>query len=283
MPFDYQRIRQWPIAPATEHYGPQDCATYARGIGCGLAAPYAALEQAYLDGVEALPMMAVILGAEGALWANEPETGIDWKRMLHAEEAVRLVRPLANTGAITTQFKVDEIYDKGADKGALMYESAQLRDEAGKEIASVLVTMFLRGNGGCGGSAAEPPRPATVPGDRPADVLIDLPTPRDEDAIYKLPAIFDAARSAHSGTAQSMLRGVCAFGLAGRALIHGVCRSRASQLCELGLRYTGPVFTNETLRTEIWNLGAGRYAFRVRAVERDSVVMNNGYATIFAD
>lgn len=280
MVFDYARLRAWPIAPVTERYDAQACAAYARGIGCGLAPAYAAHEQRYLSGQEALPMMAVILGAEGALWTNEPETGIDWKKMLHAEEAVELQRPLANRGEITAQFAVDEIYDKGADKGALMVESATLSD-AGQTLGQVRVTMFLRGNGGCGGSRAEPPKPAAVPDERPVDWVIDLPTPRDADAIYKLPAIFTAASSANSGGTQSMLRGVCAFGIAGRALILAVCDGRAAALKSLGLRYTGPVFTDETLRTEIWQKAEKRYAFRVRAIERDSIVMNNGYAETF--
>ncbi|MDB5988021.1 MAG: hypothetical protein JWR16_3074 [Nevskia sp.] len=280
MPFDYQRIKHWPIAPVSEDYDRQACAEFARGVGAGLAPAYAELEAPYLAGDKALPMMAVILGSAGALWTNQPETGIDWKRMLHAEEAVTLHHPLPPQGRITAQFIVDDIYDKGADKGALMYEQARLTDASGVHIATVNVTMFLRGNGGSGGAPAAAPKPRPAPPDRAPDAVIDLPTPRDDDAPYKLPAIFDAVRNAGAGTAQSMLRGVCAFGLAGRAAILGACDGNAARLLHLGLRYTGPVFTGENLRTEIWRLDESRLAFRVRSIERDSVVMNNGYAEI---
>ncbi|WP_028079117.1 FAS1-like dehydratase domain-containing protein [Solimonas soli] len=280
MPFDYHTVKHWPIAPCSEDYDRAACAAFAHAIGAGLAPAYAAIERPYIDGDKALPMMAVILGSAGALWTNEPGTGIDWTRMLHAEEAVTLHRPLPPQGRITAQFAVDEIYDKGAGKGALMYESARLTDAAGEHVATVKVTMFLRGNGGQGGATGEAPKPSPPPPERAPDAVIDLPTPRDDDAPYKLPAIFDAARNAGGGAAQSMLRGVCAFGLAGRALILGACGGDAARLTQLGLRYTGPVFTGETLRTEIWQLGEGRLAFRVKAVERDGVVMNNGYAQI---
>jgi acyl dehydratase len=120
-----------------------------------------------------------------------------------------------------------------------------------------------------------------MPQDRTPDTSIDLPTPGDADAIYKLPALFDAAREA-GGSGGSMLRGVCAFGIAGRAIILKVCAGDAGRLRELGLRYTAPVFTGETLRTEIWREGDTRLAFRVRSLERDVVVMSNGYAEVLS-
>jgi acyl dehydratase len=281
MPFEYQRIKSWPIAAAVEEYGPDECAQFARGIGAGSAPDYVDVERPYVLGRRAFPMMSVILGSSGALWTNEPETGIDWKRMLHAEEAVTLHKPLQPKGRVTAQFAVEEIYDKGAGKGALMYESASLTDAEGERIATVRVTMLLRGNGGSGGAAGDPPKPHPMPQDRTPDTSIDLPTPGDADAIYKLPALFDAAREA-GGSGGSMLRGVCAFGIAGRAIILKVCAGDAGRLRELGLRYTAPVFTGETLRTEIWREGDTRLAFRVRSLERDVVVMSNGYAEVLS-
>ena len=282
MTFTYQKIKGWPIAPFTEKYTAADTARFAHGVGAGLAPRYAEIEKQFLsDNPIALPMLAVILGSEGALWTNDPATGIDWKKMLHAEEAVTLHKLLPASGTVTAQFAVDEIYDKGADKGALMIESARLTDAGGELLATVSVTMFLRGNGGCGGAAGDPPKPRAVPADRAADIVIDLPTPRDADAIYKLPDIFAVASQNNSAEKkQSMLRGVCCFGLAGRALILGAANGDAQRLRHLGLRYTGPVFTDETLRTEIWKIAPNQLAFRVSSIERGSVVMNNGYAEL---
>ncbi|MDB6062891.1 MAG: hypothetical protein JWM78_2994 [Verrucomicrobiaceae bacterium] len=281
MTFNYQQIKNWPIAAVTEHYTAADTSKFARGVGAGLAPEYVDIEQQFLtSNPTALPMMAVILGSAGALWTNDPATGIDWKKMLHAEEAVTLHKALPSSGAITAQFAVDEIYDKGADKGALMVESAHLTDASGDLLATVSVTMFLRGNGGCGGAAGEAPKPRAVPRDRTPDFVIELPTPHDEDAVYKLPDIFDVASRNNSGKKQSMLRGVCCFGLAGRAIILAAAGGDAQRLRHLGLRYTGPVFTDETLRTEIWNIAPNQFAFRVSSIERGSVVMNNGYAEL---
>jgi acyl dehydratase len=42
------------------------------------------------------------------------------------------------------------------------------------------------------------------------------------------------------------------------------------------------VYPGETIRTEIWNEGAGRASFRSRVVGRDVVVLSNGVAEFVA-
>lgn len=44
-------------------------------------------------------------------------------------------------------------------------------------------------------------------------------------------------------------------------------------------RFSAPVFTGETIRTEIWRQHA-EFSFRARALERDTVILNNGIAHI---
>jgi acyl dehydratase len=45
------------------------------------------------------------------------------------------------------------------------------------------------------------------------------------------------------------------------------------------VRFTAPVYPGETLRTEIWR-EPGRVAFRMRALDRDVVVLDNGDAEV---
>jgi len=53
-------------------------------------------------------------------------------------------------------------------------------------------------------------------------------------------------------------------------------------LRERDLRFSSPVFRGETIRTEIWREagGNGVAAFRARLVEREAVVVNNGWAAV---
>lgn len=50
-----------------------------------------------------------------------------------------------------------------------------------------------------------------------------------------------------------------------------------ARLRRLDVRFSSPVFPRETIRVEIWREQPGRAAFRARVVERDVVVLNNGY------
>jgi acyl dehydratase len=50
----------------------------------------------------------------------------------------------------------------------------------------------------------------------------------------------------------------------------------------MDVRFSSPVYPGETIRTEVWKEGAGKAAFRCKLVERDVMVLNNGYAEYVA-
>jgi acyl dehydratase len=67
--------------------------------------------------------------------------------------------------------------------------------------------------------------------------------------------------------------------MAARALLRGLGGPDTVTLKRIGVRFSAPVFPGETLRTEIWR-DAEVASFRARVVERDAVVLNNGYAAL---
>jgi MFE-2 hydratase 2 N-terminal domain/MaoC like domain len=279
--FDYETVKNWPFQPLTESYTRADVIEYARGIGVGMPGPLQSEESHFLsegDDLQALPMMAIVMN-QGPMWTQDPRTGIDWTKTVHAEEAVTVHQPLPSDGTLVATYQVEEIYDKGAGKGALMYESRKLSLDDGTPVATVKIATFLRGNGGFGGTATDAPRPPKVPDDRPADAVIDLATPASDNLTFQLGSEFvEAVKSEMMIPDKPMLRGVCSFGLAGRAVLKLTCDNQPARLRYLGLRYIAPVFADETLRTELWLLEPGRAAFRVSCLDRDTVVMNNGIA-----
>lgn len=277
--FDYPTVKNWVFEPLREAYTKSDVIGYARGIGVGMQAPGLEGDALFLaedENLQALPMMAIVLN-QGPMWTQDPRTGIEWTKTVHAEESVTMHRPLLTEGILVADYWVDEIYDKGAGKGALMYESRRLRMEDGTPVATVKIATFLRGNGGFGGSSRTAPRPPRVPADRPADAIIDLATPAEDNTTYQLGSEFiEAVKEELLVPEKPMLRGVCSFGLAGRAVLKLACDNKPARLKHLGLRYIAPVFAEETLRTELWFLESGKAAFRVSSVERGTVVMDNG-------
>ena len=279
--FYYEKIKNWPFVPLVERYTVEDVRVYAEGIGVGMPGPYLDSEAILLsqeNDLQALPMMAIILN-QGAMWTQDPNTGIDWTKTVHAEESVTLHGVLPNNATLVANYGVDEIFDKGSGKGALMYEHRQLDLEDGTPIATVKIGTFLRGNGGFGGTSGAAPSAPKVPDHREAGAGIEIATPSRDNVTYQLGQEFLAGiKSELLGSSEPMLRGVCSFGLAGRAILKLACDNQPARLHHLGLRYIAPVFAEETLRTEVWFLDEGKAAFRVSSVERETVVMDNGVA-----
>lgn len=280
---NYEALKQWPFEPLVETYTREDVINYARGIGVGMPGPLADEEGPFLtpgEELQVLPMMAVVLN-QGTMWTKDPKTGIDWTKTVHVEESITMDGLLPQEGELLANYCVEEIYDKGAGKGALMYErkilSKNAGGESGEQIASVRIATYLRNNGGFGGTATGSPRPAPMPDDRPADAVIDLSTPTSDNTTYHLGAEFiEAVKSELMTEAKPMLRGVCSFGIAGRAVLKLACNNQPARLRHLGLRYISPVFADETLRTELWFTEPGKAVFRVTCIERNALVMNNG-------
>ena len=284
MAIDYDKLLAYPI-PETEHeLTARDSMLYALGIGLG-ADPVDAgqLQFVYEEGLKAVPSMAVVLCHPG-FWVRRPDTGIDWVRVLHGEQSMVLHRPLPTSGKLVGQSRVTEIYDKGADKGALMYQERVVRDAAtGEQICTLTASTFCRGDGGFGGPSGPSPRPHQLP-DRAPDGQVDLPTLPQAALVYRLsgdynPLHADPAVAKAAGFDRPILHGLCTFGVACHALIKALCNYQPERLVRQDVRFSAPVYPGETIRLEYWRDGATA-SFRAKALERDVVVLNNGYAEL---
>ena len=71
------------------------------------------LKYVYEKDLVALPTLAVTLAA-GAMRLADPEFGINYRMLLHAEQSLQMHKPLPVEGTVVSEAKIDEIYDKGA-------------------------------------------------------------------------------------------------------------------------------------------------------------------------
>lgn len=287
MAIDYERLKNWPFRPIEHAYTAKDSMLYALGLGFGAdPTDRRQLDFVYEDGLKALPTMAVVLASPG-FWLKNPATGVDWKKVLHGEQGLRLHEPLPASGTIVGTTKIDEIVDKGAGKGALLYSTREIRDKAsGKLLAEVASVGFLRGDGGFGGPEGAPRKPQSLP-ERAPDASVEINTLPQSALIYRLSGDFnplhadpDVARAA--GFERPILHGLCTYGVAGHALLKLVCDYDPARLKRMDVRFSAPVYPGETIRTEVWSEGDGRLAFRCLVPERKTVVLNNGYAELRA-
>ncbi len=282
MAIDYDKLRTYPIPAVETELTERDTMLYGLGIGFG-ADPVDRnqLKFVYEDGLQAVPSMAVVLGHPG-FWVKRPDTGIDWVRVLHGEQTMVLHRPLPTSGRLVGKSRVTEIYDTGADKGALMYQERVVTDaRTGEKICTLTASTFCRGDGGFGGPTGPSPRPHQLP-DRAPDGHVDLATLPQAALIYRLsgdynPLHADPAVAEAAGFDRPILHGLCTFGLACHALVKALCDYRPERLVRQDVRFSAPVYPGETIRVEYWADGATA-SYRAKALERDVVVLNNGYA-----
>lgn len=285
MAIDYGKLKTWPFRDIEQTLTRKDTMLYALGLGLGAdPTDRDQLRFVYEEGLLALPTMAVVMGYPG-FWVKDPATGVDWKKVLHGEQGLQLHRPLPVEGRIVGRMRVDEIIDKGVQKGAFMYSTREVFDAAtGDKLATLTQTTVMRGDGGFGGPNLPVPEPHAIP-DRSPDHTVRLPTLPQAALIYRLSGDFnplhadpEIARTA--GFPRPILHGLCTFGVAGHALLKQLCGYAPARLRRIDARFSSPVFPGETIVTEIWREQEGRYAFRCKAAERDLVVLNNGLCEV---
>jgi len=284
MALDYDYLMGLPPMETRHVFTIRDTILYALGVGAASEAPTdpSELQFVYEDGLKALPTMAVVLTYPG-FWAKDPKYGLTWQKVLHGEQYVELHKTLPVEGTLRGVTSFDEIYDKGADKGAVLYSRRKVYDEAsGDHIATVRQSTFLRGDGGFGGTSEGAPKPHPMP-DRAPDITVRVPTRIDQALLYRLsgdynPLHADPKVAKEAGFPAPILHGLATYGVAGRAVLKAVCDNQPERLRKLDVRFSSPVFPGETLDVDIWREGEGRAAYRARAVERNVVVLQNGLA-----
>jgi acyl dehydratase len=283
MPLNYDKLMSMQFEPVRQTYARKDTILYALGVGVGALDPCDPneLKYVYEKQLVALPTLAVTLAAS-AMRLADPQYGINYRMLLHAEQSLLMHRPLPVEGTVISEGKIDEIYDKGAAKGAIMYMTRKLFDASSGEL---LVTMrnvaFLRGDGGFGGRSEGAPKLLPVPSDRPPDLQAQLPVTLNQALIYRLagdynPLHIDPAVARSAGFERPILHGLGAYGTVGRTLIKVLCDDDPTRLRRLDVRFTSPVYPGEPLHVEIWKQGRGDAAFRLNAGDRNLVVQDFG-------
>jgi acyl dehydratase len=282
MAMDRQKLLDWPFPDREHAYSERDTILYALGVGFG--ADPAHLPFVYEKNLRALPTLSVVLGYPG-FWLGDPATGVDWKKVLHGEQGVTIMKPLPAKGRVVGRTRVTDIFDKGRDKGAFLYSRRDVFDlETGDLLCRLTSTTVLRGDGGCGGPSGPVPPPQNIP-ERPADLACELSTSARAALVYRLsgdwnPLHADPAVARSVGFERPILHGLCTFGVVGHALLRAVCDYQPERLRSMNARFSAPVYPGETIRTEMWK-EAGAVAFRASVVERPgTVVLNNGRAEL---
>lgn len=267
--------------PASEvAYTRQDAMLYALGVGVGVEAlDEDDLRFVHEKELAVLPTFATnLLGKDGGLLQK---AGVDLKRILHSEQRLRLHRPLPPEARLSSVSRVAHVTDKGSDKGAVVYNECIVSDaETGEPYATVILTIYCRGDGGFGGPTDDPFPLHKVP-DRPADAETRQRTLPNQAALYRLsigetnPLHIDPEFARKAGFDKPLLHGMCTYGFAARAIMKEHARNDPGRILSFDARFAAPFYPGETLVTRSWSDGS-IISFESICAERGVAVLKNG-------
>lgn len=276
--------------PIEHTWDSRDAQLYALGIGLGADPLDRAQLRFVYEGVDgqllkAFPTFANVLSYPG-FWAREPDTGIDWRKVVHAEQRIVLHEPLPSKGRVIGQTQVSALWDKGPGKGALMQQKREIREAStGILLATVIQLSLLRGNGGfgAGGSEGAAPAPHQMPARAP-DAVCELPTLAQAALLYRLsgdlnPLHADPAVATAAGFERPILHGMATMGVAAHAVLRTVLNYEEARFAGMRVRFTAPALPGDTLRTDMWVDGPV-ISLRTTALERNVVVLDNARVDI---
>jgi acyl dehydratase len=280
MPLDPDKLLRFAIPKGRQTLTARDIAFYGLSIGMGRD-PLDRAQLPFVDpsrGPVVMPAMVLVMAHPG-FWLSHPDSGVDPAAVLHASQGFEIMGPLPTKGEVESSTRITGLIDKGAGNPALILSDTELIS-SGAVFARLMRTTFVRGGGGFGGERGAPVAPVPRP-EGPADLVIDLPTGREQALLYRLngdlnPLHSDPEVAARAGFAAPILHGLCTLSVVAHALLRQLCAYRPECLRAMSARFSNPVIPGETIRTEIWKDGS----FQARVVEREAIVIDQGRTAI---
>jgi acyl dehydratase len=257
---------------------PRDVLLYALGVGAGQRNPALELELTTenAEGLQlrAVPTFGVLMThAAGEMLLKD----LDQTMIVHAEQALRVDRPIPVEGSVRVTAEVESIYDKGS--GALVTNRAvAVHEDTGEELLSARSAVFVRGAGGFGGERGAPSSSWQLP-DRAADHELTAQVRPDQALLYRLsgdrnPLHCDPAFARRAGFRAPILHGLATYGIAARLLFGELCATDPNRFRSIQARFSAPVEPGGVLRLDAWEQERA-VLFQVRD-DAGTVVLDRG-------
>lgn len=291
MPIDYDDMMQSGATGLVTSYDEKDVMLYALGVGF-MRDPLDANELpfVYENGLKVVPTFASVIARGEAPPAQQrmpQKSSINFMMLVDGERRIAFHKPLPPRAELIADERTIGVYDKGADKGAVLVQEREVREKAsGDKLCTITASYFLRGDGGFGGPQLSQPEPHAIP-DRAPDLVRECDTRPDQAFLYALsgdrnPLHRDPAVARMVGFPRPILHGLCSYGTACRAILSTVGKYQPERIRQFDVRFSKPVFPGETIVTEMWVDGKN-ISFRAKVKERDGVVVLNNGLCILGD
>lgn len=288
-----QSLNVW-TEPNAFTYDDKDVMLYALGIGYGRdPLNEAELKFVYEKDLRVVPTAATVLAAANpAVPRAGPGGGmgliehLNFTMVLHGEQRLEIHKPLPVTGKMSLRSRTISVVDKGAGKGAVLYnETVWTEQDTGEKVCTLVGATFARGDGGFGGST-EGSLPVHEPPKRAPDKELAIQTRPDQALLYRLngdrnPLHSDPDVAKAAGFPKPILHGLCSYGTTCRAVIEAYCDFDPARIRAHDVRFSAPVFPGETIVTRMWKDG-DVVSFEAYLKERPEVTCIKNGRTVLA-
>ncbi len=262
------------IGPLTKDYDWRDVIIYALGVGSG----FSEIEHCWERKLKVIPTFSIAWIFD-FLSHTGLSSGIDLAGVLHGEQELIFHNPIPTEGSLTTKGAITNIYDKGANKGALVIGESETVHSNGQKLFTSILTIFARLDGGFGGENA-PKKEVVFPEGKPDFVMEETPS-INQPLLYRLSGdLFDLhvdkEYAKMAGFEMPIMHGLCTFGYACRALTHHLIPGEPEKARRMACRFSKPLYPGVPIRTLIWKTEDGKAVWTTENCETGETVISNG-------
>lgn len=271
-------VRKW-LEPRERlvRYTSKDVILYALGIGAQ-AEDLGFIYEGAPGGLRVYPSFAGLLAGSVVRDFVEEQNP---PMVLHGEQRVRVMAPLPSEGEVMVTGRVTDVFDKG--KAAVIHFHSEGRSDSGEPLFEVEHVAFYLGAGGFGGEAGPRSQRLEPPQGKEPQMRFVSKIPATQAALYRLcgdlnPLHIDPEVAQKVGFPRPILHGMCTYGYATRALVHGLCGGDVTKFREFRARFKDVVYPGDTLITEAWACEEGSYIVQARTDR--AVVLSNAWVVV---
>lgn len=231
-----------------------DVQLYALAVGA--TDPRHTLETHGLQALASFGIVAPSFHETGPPPLDLPGCDLDLSRVVHGAQSISLSGPLPTSGTATLSSRISDVWDKGT--AAVIWQEGVARSTSGEELWTVRSSMFVRGEGGFGGTRGSSTTRA-VP-DRAPDASSAYDVTAQQALLYRLcgdrnPLHVDPEFAAAAGFPAPILHGLCTYGIVLREVVDALLGGDASRVGSFSARFAGVVFPGETIQVDAWRSG----------------------------
>lgn len=248
------------LGPFPNKWVSKDSILYALSVGAGPSDIAYTTDNSQGVQQKVLPTFSVVGGGPDLMKIWDEVGSFDNTQLLHLEQKIDLFADLPPEAEVETIARVEGMFDR--IKGASVEVSFTTKDAHTRAaLFRTVSTVFIRGEGGFGGSRGT--RAANIPvPERDPDFVITYETQPTQALLYRLngdhnPLHSDPEFARAAGFDRPILHGLCTYGFAGRALLATCCESDDGLFGGMSARFVAPVYPGDLLTTTVWHTDEG--------------------------